>query len=102
MLSILYILHHCNMLQSLGGNLPHRVLVRWGRALTCLLQMRWYGTHNLRELLGVLGCSAKQQDGSPMRQQPSSSPSPAQHPQHGEKGDKASLQRLFMLQSYSW
>ena len=61
MLSILYILHHCNTLQSLGGNLPNRALVRCGCARTCLLQRR---QHRLWELLGGPGCSAKQQDGS--------------------------------------
>lgn len=67
MLSILYILHHCNMLQSLGGNFPHRAVVRWGCALTCLLQMRWHSTHNLCDLLRVPGCSIKQQGGSSSR-----------------------------------
>lgn len=52
MLSILYILHHCNMLQRLGGNFPHHALVRWGHPLPCLLQTRWYSTQPPRAAQG--------------------------------------------------
>lgn len=76
MLSIFYILHHCNGLQRLGGNFPHHTLVRWGCALTCLLQTIWYIMYSLHERLRALGCSAKQQDGSisPPHHQCSASP----------------------------
>lgn len=63
MLPILYILQHCNTLQSLGGNFPHHALARWGCALTCL-QTGGQGAQSLCKLLPDLGCSAVKQDPS--------------------------------------
>lgn len=50
----------------------------WPGALTCLLQIIWYIIYSLHKWLRVLGCSAKQQDGSILPSHHHCSASPAQ------------------------
>lgn len=62
MLPILYILHRCNTLQSLGGEFSTPCPGEVGLcALTCLMQTGGQGTQSLRKLLPDLGCSATKQ-----------------------------------------
>lgn len=91
MLSILYILHHCNMLQSPGGHFPHHVLLpaccrRDGTAHTTCASRS-----GSRDALPSSRMAAQAE------QHLSPSPSPARHPQHGEKGDKAIAMVAFHI-----